>query len=163
MIRKTVRWVAVGVLVGAALGLSACTPGKSAGVTDAAASPAVVAPDPACAAIQQAITADLAPFGSALGSAVGDDVARDAADRDAALVRAATSLKKLAADLTAMAAQARTASLRTAAVSVGSQINGLAASPTYLSGITSMADISDATAQLVHATAPVAAKCQSGS
>jgi hypothetical protein len=162
MIRNGVRSAAVGVLVGAALALSACTSSAPTGAA-APASPAAVAPDPACAEIQQAITADLAPLGTALGAAVGSDVGRDASARDAALERAATSLKKLAADLTTVASKARSASLRTAAASAGHQIDGLAASPTYLPGIATMDDISSATAQLAQATAPVTSECQSGS
>jgi hypothetical protein len=117
-------------------------------------------PDPACTTIQAAITADLAPIGVALGSAVGAGTAGQASARRTALTAAGTAITKLGADLRAAGAGARSTAVRSAVTDASDRLDALVADPAFLSGITGMGAITIATGQLVQATTALTRACR---
>ncbi len=113
-----------------------------------------------CGSIRTAVSADMAPLGKAFGAIVGNATANDTSDLRQARSSAQAALTKLGADITAAAAGAKDAKVKTAAGTAGTNIAALAADPSYLSGIDSMGDITTATAKLTQATAAITTACQ---
>lgn len=121
---------------------------------DGPGSPTVV-----CGSIRTAVTADMGPLGTAFGAMVGRATANDDADEAKAKAKALTALQKLGTDISTATATATDAPLRDAGKAADTNIQALAADPSYLSGITTMAAIADATTRLQQATGPVTTAC----
>jgi hypothetical protein len=112
-----------------------------------------------CGSIRTAVTADMGPIGTAFGAMVGRATADDDDDVAKARAQAVTALKKLGADISAAAAAATDAPLRDAGKTAETNIQALAADSSFLSGITSMEALQDATAKLQQAIEPLTSAC----
>ena len=113
-----------------------------------------------CAAIRSAITADMTPLGAALGSVVGSATGKDTKRRQAAAQGVNAALLKIGTDIAAASAPATDAPVRSAAAQAVQRVNALAADPSVVAGVDSMADVPAVTARLAQATSEIASACQ---
>jgi hypothetical protein len=112
-----------------------------------------------CGRIRSAITDDMKPIGTAMGSLVGYYVAKDSDDRDKAAGQVSDAVKAMAADINSAAADAADQKLKSAVATTVANINTLADDPTFVSAIASVDDIPTASNRLTDATAPIATAC----
>lgn len=112
-----------------------------------------------CARIRTAIAADMTPLGKALGAMVGYGIANADDLRASARDDVVTRLTAIGTDITDAASTAADPALRTAAGSAAKNIDDLTADPVFLTGITSLADVTTVTDRLTAATRPIVAAC----
>ena len=132
----------------AAATLAGCTGGSNPEPWDSpnsARTTGAATPD-VCGRIRTAITNDMKPIGTAMGSMVGYAVAKDSGNQTKAASQVA-------------AADAADAKLKSAVATAVGNINRLAEDPSFVSGIASLDDIPAASKQLTDATQPIAAAC----
>lgn len=160
------RVFAAGVLMAIALvtggcsvaGTSAPPAWESPGV-DTSTGVAASTPD-VCARIRGVISADMTPLGKSLGTLLGYAIAKDTDDQQSAQADATAQVKAIGADIAKAASSAADPALRIAVASARKSIDDLADDPTFLSDVTSISDITEATGKLTTATQPVVAACQ---
>ncbi len=112
-----------------------------------------------CVRIRTAIAKDMDPIGEAMGTMIGYGVANDSDDHKTAAAKVTDAVKAMGHDIAAAAADAADEKLKTAVTTTVSNINALADDPSFVSDITSLDDIQDASQRLTEATKPVATAC----
>ena len=112
-----------------------------------------------CGRIRTAITNDMKPIGTAIGTMVGYAVAKDGDDRDKAASQVSEAVKAMGADISSVAKDAADQKLKSAVATAVTNINTLADDPTFVSGIASLDDISAVTVRLRDATQPITTAC----
>ena len=145
----------------AAATLAGCTGGSNPEPWDSpnsARTTGAATPD-VCGRIRTAITNDMKPIGTAMGSMVGYAVAKDSGNQTKAASQVAAAVKDMGSDIAAAAADAADAKLKSAVATAVGNINRLAEDPSFVSGIASLDDIPAASKQLTDATQPIAAAC----
>jgi hypothetical protein len=146
----------VGASVTAACTSTAATPTTPTPTSNQAAGPSNAA---VCAQLRTVVTADLGPVGTAFGTIVGDATAKDSDGRQRAEAAAATALQKLGSDLESAAVAGDDPAVRTAVSTSRQNLTALVGDQSFLSGITTMNGIADATTKLQTATAPITTAC----
>jgi hypothetical protein len=148
-------------LIGLVGGVSGCTGGSKAPPwRDASAEkPAGASTPEVCGRIRTAITGDMKPLGTDLGTLVGYASADDDDGRADALKQADQGLKDFANDIQQAASQATDQRLVAAVTQAVGNINALIADKSFLGDVDAVSDIPDVSRKLDDATHPIAVVC----
>jgi hypothetical protein len=112
-----------------------------------------------CGRIRTAISGDMKPIGSALGTLVGFAAASDDSGRSDAQEQVQQQIKSLGDDIAKASTDAADAKLTSAVTAAVANINALAADPTLLASVNEVSDIPDISGKLDEATHPIAVAC----
>jgi hypothetical protein len=112
-----------------------------------------------CGRIRAAISSDMKPIGSALGSLVGYAAASDDSGRTNAQEQVQQQVKALGDDIGKASTDAADAKLKSAVTTAVANLNTLAADPALLASVNDVSDIPDISRKLDDATHPIAVAC----